>query len=595
MRIEDYAIIGDTHSVALVSRSGSIDWLCLPRFDSAACFAALLGEPEHGRFSIAPVAPARATRRYRGESLVLETELDTPEGKIRIVDGMPIRGHNPDVVRIVEGVDGAVRIHVELVIRFEYGSVVPLLETVNGRLRAVAGPDALIVSSPIALCGDEKKLWAEVTVRKGDCLPFFITWHLSYEPLPEPVRPLHALAEAEKWWCDWAARAHICGSYRDQTLRSLLTLKALSYAPAGSIVAAPTTSLPETVGGVRNWDYRCCWLRDSTFTLFALMHAGYTEEAKAWCDWLVRAVAGDPGRLQTVYGPTGSRELHERTLDWLPGYDGSSPVRVGTRAAGQLQLDVYGEVLNTQHWAARLGLPRSTEVSKLLVSIGSWLAANWRSDDHGLWEIHGEPRAYVHSKVMTWVAIDRLVDALEHGELEGRSDDLRRLRAEIHRDVCDKGFDHELRSFTQSYGSKVIDASALLIPIVGFLPADDPRVLGTIDAVERELLHDGFVRRYITTDGPNDVDRLPGREGAFIACTFWLVNALALAGRRDQARALFERAVRVANDVGLLSEEYDVERECLLGNFPQALSHLALVNAARVLEDCPIDHHRQGG
>ncbi len=584
MKLEDYAIIGDTHSVALVGRTGSIDWLCLPRFDSPAFFAALLGRPEHGHYSIRPVGEPRAIRRrYREDSLILETEYVTDEGSVRVVDGMPIRGRHPDIVRIVEGIDGAVPMRVELVIRFDYGHIVPWLRAADGCLHAISGPSALVISTPIELRGDKHGLSAEMTVRKGDRLPFVLTWRPSYEAMTEEVRPFDAIEKADRWWRDWAQRARMSGPYRDMVVRSLLTLKALTYAPTGGILAAPTTSLPEHLGGVRNWDYRSCWLRDSTFTLFALMHAGYMDEAKAWSEWLLRAAGGDPGDLQTVYGPAGERDLTEHSVDWLPGYAGSRPIRIGTKAAKQFQIDIYGEVLNTQHWARDMGFHTEPDAWVLQRDLGEWLASHWREDDNGLWEIHGDRRPYVHSKVMAWVAMDRLTRAIERDGFDGPVERFRRTRQEIHDDVCEKGFDRELGSFTQSYGAKVLDASGLLIPMVGFLPADDPRVQGTIAAIERHLVQDGLVFRYATHDDEDNVDGLPGREGAFIACTFWLVNALTLCGRHDDACKVFEGAIAIANDVGLLSEEYDVERSCLVGNFPQALSHLTLVNAARNL------------
>ncbi len=583
MRIEDYAIVGDTQSVALVGKNGSIDWLCLPRFDSHACFAALLGTPDHGRFLLAPCAPARVARRYRAGSLVLETDFTTADGSVRLIDAMPIRGRHPDVVRIVEGLDGEVEMRAELVIRFDYGSTVPWVRRLDGRLRAIAGPDALVLATPIETCGVGHTTTAEFTVRKGQRVPFVLTWYPSHEPLPERVDAFRAIDETDQWWREWSNQHRPHGTFHAPALRSLITLKALTYAPTGGIVAAGTTSLPECIGGARNWDYRYGWLRDATFTLFALMNAGYTQEAAAWRDWLLRAVAGDPAKLQTMYGPAGERKLDEIELDWLPGYEGSRPVRIGNRASKQIQLDVYGEVLDMLFQARRMGLPSDADAWSMQSVIAEWLESRWHDDDHGLWEVRGHARPFVHSKVMAWTAFDRLVKSVEQQGLDGPVDRWRKVRAEIHEDVCRNGFDATLGSFTQSYGSKVLDASLLLIPATGFLPPDDPRVRGTVEAIERELVQDGLVFRYRTGSGTN-LDGLPGREGAFLACTFWFADALVLLGRPADARKVFERTVALANDVGLLSEEYDLEHRRLVGNFPQAFSHVALVNAARNLE-----------
>ena len=580
--IEDYAVIGDTQSIALSSRSGSIDWLCLPRFDSAACFAALLGGPEHGRFAIGPVGHARTTRRYRGDTLVLETDFMTSTGHVRLVDAMPIRRRYPDVVRVIQGIAGEVRMRVVLTIRFDYGNVVPWVRRLDGRLMAIAGPDALVLATPVETHGEGLHTRAEITVRAGEQIPFVLTWHPSHEPPPESADAFRSLEETERWWRSWAAQHMVTGPYRDAVVRSLLTLKALTYAPTGAILAAGTTSLPETIGGERNWDYRYAWLRDATFTLYALMHAGYTAEARAWRDWLLRAVAGDPAKLQPLYGPGGERRLSEQSLDWLPGYDGSRPVRIGNKAAHQFQLDVYGEVLDTLHQARRMGLGTDSNAWAVQRAIADWLETRWDTADHGLWEIRGEPRHFVHSKVMAWAAFDRLVKAVEQHGLDGPIDRWRCTRAAIHDEVCQRGFDADLNSFTQSYGSRDLDASLLLIPSVGFLAPDDARVRGTVEAIERHLVRDGFVARYPTQEGTN-MDGLPGREGAFIACSFWLVDALALIGRLQDARAHFDRTIAIANDVGLLSEEYDVERKRLVGNFPQAFSHVAVVNSARAI------------
>ncbi len=585
-KIEDYAVIGDTQSVALVGRSGSIDWLCLPRFDSGACFAALLGGPEHGRFSISPVGEARTTRRYRGDSLILETYFATSSGQARVVDAMPIRGNYPDVVRVIEGISGEVRMSVDLAIRFDYGHVVPWVRRLDGRLLAIAGPDALVLATPVEMHGEKLHTVAELSVRAGQRIPFVLTWHPSHEPPPENAEPFGSLEETERWWVAWAGRHALRGPYRDLMMRSLVTLKALTYAPTGAIIAAGTTSLPEAVGGERNWDYRCAWLRDATFTLYALMSAGYTAEARAWRDWLLRAVAGDPAKLQPLYGPGGERRLSEQTLDWLPGYAGSRPVRIGNDAAHQFQLDVYGEVLDTLHQARRMGLGNDENAWAVQRAIASWLETRWDEPDYGLWEIRGEPRQFVHSKVLAWTAFDRLVKAVEQHGLSGPVDRWRRIRAEIQDEVCRRGFDAELGSFTQSYGSKDLDASLLRIPSVGFLPPDDPRVRGTVEAIERHLVRDGFVARYATTEALN-ADGLHGREGAFIACSFWLVDALVLVGRVADARERFEHTIAIANDVGLLSEEYDVDHRRLVGNFPQAFSHVAVVNSALALGGGP--------
>jgi GH15 family glucan-1,4-alpha-glucosidase len=596
MRIEDYAVIGDTHSAALVGRNGSIDWLCLPRFDSAACFAALLGEPRHGRWLLSPEGDVtRSERRYRPDSLVLETELQTAEGVVRLVDCMPIRAKYPDVVRIVEGVRGRVPMRMELAIRFDYGDVVPWVQTIDRRLRAVAGPDALVLTTPVEMRPHEETTVASFVVGEGERIPFVLSWHPSHEPPPDPTDPHAAVAETDAWWRAWASRCKDRGPHRDAIVRSLITLKALTYAPTGAIVASATTSLPEAIGGGRNWDYRYSWLRDATFILYALMHAGYREEAAAWRDWLLRAVAGDPAKMQIMYGVAGERHLDERTIDTLPGYEGSTPVRIGNAAASQVQLDVYGEVVDALYQARRLGLPHDPAMWDVERLLCDWLETGWSQPDQGLWEVRGPRRHFTHSKVMTWVAFDRAIKSVERQGLSGPSDRWRALRDTIHRDVCAQGFDASLGSFTQSYGSKLLDASLLLIPAVGFLPAHDPRVMGTIAAIERDLLRDGFVMRYRTegTEGAVGMDGLPGGEGAFLACSFWLVDAYVLTGRHEEAHALFERLLALRNDVGLLSEEYDAKHARLVGNFPQAFSHIALVNSARNLasESGPA-HHR---
>jgi GH15 family glucan-1,4-alpha-glucosidase len=580
MRIEDYALIGDTQTAALVGRDGSIDWFCAPRFDSAAPFAALLGDPGNGRWKLAPASAVVATtRRYRDDTLVLETEMRTAEGTVRVVDAMPIRGRYPDIVRVVEGVSGSVAMTSELVLRFDYGHVVPWVRKgEDGRLHATAGADALVLASPVPMTGRERSTVAEFTVHAGDRVPFVLTWHPSFEDAPAGADAMKAIPATERWWREWISRADVHPRYRNHVVRSLLTLKALTYAPTGGIVAAATASLPEALGGQRNWDYRFCWLRDATFTLYAMLHAGYKDEARAWRDWLLRALAGDPRDLQIMYGPAGERRVEERVLEWLPGYEGSSPVRIGNAAAGQLQLDVYGEVLDALHQARRMGLDQSADAWAIQKVLCDWLESNWQSPDDGIWEMRGKRSQYTHSKVMAWVAFDRAVKAVEQHGMTGPVDRWQRARDAVHRDACDNGFDARAGAFTQSYGSSVLDASLLLIPSVGFLPPDDPRFTGTVAAIERTLTRDGFVLRY-----PDGEDGMKGTEGAFLACSFWLVDAYVLMGRVEDARALFERVLGVANDVGLLAEEYDTSARRMVGNFPQAFSHVGLINSARGL------------
>lgn len=583
MRIEDYAIIGDTHTLAVVGRDSSIDWLCLPRFDSGACFAALVGGTEHGRWILAPSERVvEQSRRYRKDSLILESEFRTDSGIVRLVDFMPVRDEHPHVVRLLVGVEGTVTIHCELVIRFDYGKVLPWVRKINGRLHAVAGPDALLLETPVVVRGEGLTSVADFVVRKDEQVPFVLTWYPSHRKPPPECDPLRALAETEDWWKLWVSHCQDRGPYRDDIVRSLVTLKALTYQPTGSIVAAGTTSIPEAIGGERNWDYRFCWLRDSTATLYALLHGGFVDEARAFRDWLLRAVAGDPAKLQIMYGLAGERTLDERTLDWLPGYEGSRPVRVGNAAADQLQLDVYGEVSDTFHQARRMGIDSDGPTWELQKTIVEWLESAWEQPDDGLWESRGTRVNFTHSRVMSWVAFDRAVKAVEQFGFDGPLERWRAARDFIHREICTRGFDPQLRSFTRSYDSKSLDASLLLIPSVGFLPATDERVSGTISAVERELLRDGLVLRYLTKPGQN-VDGLHGREGAFLACSFWLVDAYLLSGRVQDARLLFERLRNLQNDVGLLAEEYDPVRRRLVGNFPQAFSHVALVNSARNL------------
>jgi GH15 family glucan-1,4-alpha-glucosidase len=594
--IEDYALIGDTQTAALVGKDGSIDWLCLPRFDSPACFAALLGAPEHGRWRIAPSVPVQSvTRRYRGPTLVLETEFVTAHGTVRVVDCMPPRQIDPDLVRLVEGVDGDVPMSFELIIRFDYGSIVPWVRRLDGVLRAIGGPDALSLWSPVPTRGVGLTTRADFTVRPGDRLPFVAVWHPSHEATPTPVDGIAAVAETEQWWRDWAERCTYRGPWREQVLRSAITLKALTFAPTGGIVAAPTTSLPEQPGGVRNWDYRFCWLRDATFTLYSLITCGYMDEASAWRDWLLRAVAGEPSKLQIMYGPSGDRRLPEFEVPWLPGYEGSAPVRIGNAAFTQRQLDVYGEVMDALYVARRSGLSPDENAWRLQQALLEFLETAWADPDEGIWEMRGPKRHFTHSKVMAWVAFDRGVKSLERFKLDGPIERWRAQRQALHADVCAHGFDADRNTFTQFYGSQELDASLLMMPLVGFLAPDDPRIQGTLAAIERHLLERGFVRRYVSSpDGA--VDGLPSGEGMFLPCTFWLADNYVLQGRHDEAKRLFERLLSVANDVGLLSEEYDPEAGRLVGNFPQAISHVSLINTARNLARAsgPAEHRPDG-
>ncbi|GHH73590.1 glucoamylase [Streptomyces sulfonofaciens] len=584
-RIEDYAIIGDHQTAALVSRRGSIDWLCLPRFDSAACFAALLGTDENGHWLLAPKGAAACTRRgYRPDTLVLDTEWDTADGSVRVTDLMPQRDVYPDVVRIVEGLSGRVTVRSTLRLRFDYGSVVPWMRRADGHRVAIAGPDsAWLRSEPeVRSWGKNFGTYAEFTVAEGERVAFVLTWHPSHEPRPELIDPFQALEDSIDDWRAWASHCGYRGPYHEQVLRSLMVLKALTYAPTGGIVAAATTSLPEELGGVRNWDYRYCWLRDSTLTLDALLAAGHLEEAKAWRDWLLRAVAGDPADLQIMYGLSGERRIPEFELPWLPGYENSAPVRTGNQAVEQLQLDVYGEVIDSLTLAARAGLGSQPHAWRMQNALLEFLESTWQQPDAGLWEVRGPRRHFVHSKIMSWVAADRAVRAMEADPgLGGDVDRWRRMRDAIKREVCERGYDPDRNTFTQSYGSADLDAALLLIPRTGFLPPTDSRVVGTVDAVCRELSHGGLLRRY--TSEASEVDGLPGTENAFIVCSFWLADALFLMGRKQQARDLFDRLVGLCNDVGLLAEEYDPDTERQLGNFPQAFSHIGLVHTAFVL------------
>jgi GH15 family glucan-1,4-alpha-glucosidase len=579
--IEDYALIGDTQAAALVGRDGSIDWLCLPRFDSDACFAALLGDGRHGRWLLAPDAPVRAVRRrYRPGTLVLETEFTTDAGIAVVSDCMPPRGHDPDLLREVRVRSGRVPMRLELRVRFGYGASVPWVLGSGRRVVFLAGPDCLTLYLDAPWRIVDHTLFSRFAVGEGERATFLLRWHPSHEPEPPVGNPSRAIEETASWWREWSCRFRDAGPYREATLRSLLTLKALTYSPTGGLVAAPTTSLPERLGGVRNWDYRFCWLRDATFTIDALVDAGFLDEARAFRDWLLRAVAGDPSQLQIVYGLAGERRLFEEELSWLPGYEGSRPVRIGNRAVEQVQLDVIGEVMDSFHEARLAGIDPESHAWNVQRAILEFLEAHWHRPDHGIWEVRGPPRDFTHSKVMAWVAVDRAIRSVERLGLDGPVERWRNLRAEIHREVCDRAWDDRLGSFTQAYGSGTVDAALLLLPLVGFLPAEDPRVRGTIAAVRRDLTVDGLLLRYRTHP---DVDGLPPGEGAFLACSFWLCDALAVSGEMDQARELFERLLGLSNDVGLLAEGYDPARRRQVGNFPQAFTHVALASAARLL------------
>jgi GH15 family glucan-1,4-alpha-glucosidase len=580
-RIEDYALIADLQTAALVGRDGSIDWACFPRFDSGATFAALLGTAENGRWIISPRSDHwERARRYRPNTLVLETEWETDSGIVRLIDFMPPRGEAPDIVRIAEGVDGEVEMTSELVIRFDYGLTVPWVRRIDGGRIAVAGPDGLCFRTPAENRGENMRTIGEFTVRKGDRIPFVLTWYPSNQHPPDRVDPEAALEETVDYWADWTERCGYDGRWKSEVLSSLIVLKALTYAPTGGIVAAPTTSLPEKIGGERNWDYRYCWLRDATLTLLAFLNAGYVEEAHAWRVWLLRAAAGDPSALQIMYGVAGERRLPELTLDWLPGYEASKPVRIGNAATEQFQLDVFGEVLDALHQSRVHDLEMSKAAWSLQRRLLLFLEHAWKEPDEGIWEVRGPRQHFTHSKVMAWVAFDRGVQAVERFRLPGPVERWREIRGRIHREICERGFDVELESFTQAYGSKRLDASLLVIPLVGFLPADDPRMVGTVAAIERDLVRDGFVYRYAQDEEARGIDGLPPGEGAFLPCSFWLADNLALQGRLDEAEELYERLLALRSDLGLFGEEWDPESRRQLGNFPQAFTHVALVNTA---------------
>ncbi len=580
--LEDYALLGDCETAALVSRAGSIDWLCWPRFDSDACFAALLGTPEHGRWLLATADPgARVSRRYRDDTLILETIHETADGAVMVTDFMPPRGSHSDIVRVVEGLRGHVRMRTDLVLRFDYGRAVPwVTRSDDGRLRAVAGPHMVLLASGSAVHGEHFHTVAEFEVTAGQRVPFILTYGPSHLVPPPAVDPDEALAETEAFWHAWARHHESTGQWAAIVSRSLITLKALTYAPTGGIVAAPTTSLPEQLGGVRNWDYRFCWLRDATLTLLALMNAGHTSEAEAWRRWLLRAAAGAPSQAQIMYGLAGERRLTETEVPWLPGYEGSTPVRLGNGAHDQLQLDVYGEVLDAMYQARLGGIASLDAAWAFERALVEHVAAVWTEPDAGIWEVRGGRRHFTHSKVMAWVAVDRGIKSAERFGLQADLPRWRSVRRAIHEDVCARGYDAAQGSFVQSYGATPLDASLLLLPTMGFLPASDPRIAGTVAAVERHLLRDGFVLRYdteVTEDG------LPAGEGAFLPCSLWLADAYVMLGRTGEAHALFERIVALANDVGLLAEEYDPRVGLLVGNFPQAFSHIALINTAHNL------------
>jgi GH15 family glucan-1,4-alpha-glucosidase len=577
--IEDYAIIGDCETAALVSRAGSIDWLCWPRFDSPACFAAVLGGPDHGRWTLAPAdATARSSRRYRDDTLILETEFETAEGAVVVIDFMPLRDGKSNIVRTVVGKRGRVAMRTQIVLRFDYGAIVPWVSRLDdGALRAIAGPDMIVIRSDVELHGERLTTVGDFTVAEGERKSFVMTWGPSHLEPPSAVDPAKALDVTERFWTHWAAQCTYHGQWRDAVIRSLLTLKALTFHPTGGIVAAPTTSLPEQVGGVRNWDYRYCWLRDATLTLLALMDGGYFREAAAWRDWLLRAAAGSPDQVQIMYGLGGERLLREWEIPWLPGYEDSKPVRVGNAAHEQLQLDVYGEVMDALHQARLGNIPESAEAWALERALVKQLEQIWEQPDQGIWETRGAPQHFTHSKVMAWVAVDRVVKSAEQFHLDGPIDRWRALRDRIHADICAKAFNADLNAFVQAYGSTLVDASVLLIPLVGFLPASDPRVRGTVDAIEKRLVVDGFVLRY---DSAATDDGLPEGEGAFLACSFWLADNYLLLDRYDDALRIFDRMLALRNDVGLLSEEYDPALRRQVGNFPQAFSHIALLSTA---------------
>jgi GH15 family glucan-1,4-alpha-glucosidase len=584
MKIEDYAFLSDTQTAALVGRNGSVDWLCFPRFDSGACFAALLGDRKNGRWIFLPKDEITATRRrYLDGTLILETEIETARGCVRLIDFMPPRGENPDIVRIIEGVRGELTLNMELIVRFDYGRVVPWVRKRDGALEMIAGPDALVLRTPIETHGKDLTTVAEFTVAKGDRIPFVLTWFASHKEAPRAIDPKHALRDTTAYWEKWSRKCEEYGEWHEAVVRSLITLKGLTYAPTGGIVAAATTSLPEEIGGVRNWDYRFCWLRDATYTLYSLMNAGYLEESRSWRQWLLRAIAGSASQMQIMYGVHGERRLSEEQIPWLAGYENSKPVRIGNAASNQFQLDVYGEILAAMYVAHRAGIETSETEWHLQVELMKFLETKWRDPDEGIWEVRGGRQQFTHSKMMAWLAFDRAVKlgkdcgcaAEEHLERWAK------VRDEIHAQVCDQGYNAKKKAFTQVYGSDELDASLLILPLAGFLPMDDERVVNTIEAIQRELTWNGFILRYRAE--VNKVDGLPGGEGVFLPCSFWLADCLHLMGRTEEARELFERLLKLRNDLGLFSEEYDPRARRQLGNFPQAFTHVAMINTANLL------------
>jgi GH15 family glucan-1,4-alpha-glucosidase len=591
-RIEDYGLIGDCETAALVGKDGSLDWLCLPRFDSGACFAALLGTPEHGRWQIVPAGEIRkVSRRYREGTIILETTFETDAGIVTLIDGMAIRDQHPVLIRCVRGERGQVPMKLHLVIRFDYGSIIPWVTRLEeGGIKAVAGPDTLRLRTKVPLQGQNHSTVAEFTVSEGQEVPFMLSWRASEEQGKTAGDPMRLLRKTESSWRKWSRGCECAGPWCKPMLRSLLTLKALTYAPTGGVVAAPTTSLPEQLGGVRNWDYRLCWIRDATFTLYALMAAGYKEEARAWREWLLRAAAGNPDKLQIMYGLAGERRLMEWEVDWLPGYEESRPVRIGNGAYKQFQLDVYGELLDAMYQSRRVGLEPEEAAWDLEKAIIGFLESAWKMPDEGIWEVRGPRRHFTHSKIMAWVAFDRAVKMVEKFDVEGPVDPWRSIRDAIHKEVCEQGFNRDKNSFVQYYGSTEPDASLLMAPLVGFLPPEDPRVAGTVACIERELLDDGFVQRYRTHA---DIDGLPPGEGVFLPCTFWLADNYVMLGRLEEAKQVFERLLSLCNDLGLISEEYDPQKKRLVGNFPQAFTHVGLINTALNLRQKvgnPVEH-----
>jgi GH15 family glucan-1,4-alpha-glucosidase len=583
-KIEDYAFLSDTQTGALVSRDGCVDWLCLPRFDSGACFAALVGESKNGHWRFfTDEKIEKVSRRYRGDTLILETEFETATGAVRLIDFMPPRGENPDIIRIVEGLCGEVAMRMELIIRFDYGRTIPWVRKAHDGLEAIAGPNGLILRTPVETRGEDLKTVANFMVKEGERIPFVLTWFQSHKPPPRAITPDHALRDTEKFWADWTKQFRWRGEWKSPVLRSAITLKGLTYAPTGGIVAAATTSLPEEIGGLRNWDYRFCWLRDASFTLFAMMKVGYQDEAQSWREWLLRAIAGSAAQMQIMYGVHGERRLDESEIPWLGGYENSKPVRIGNAASNQFQLDVYGDVLYALYHAEINGLKTSEPEWRLQVELMKFLESNWQQPDDGIWEVRGGPKHFTQSKVLAWVAFDRairLAECCRHSKPE-QVESWRKNRAQIHDEVCQRGYNVDRKAFTQFYGSDGLDASLLTLPLFGFLPATDERMRGTIAAIERELMQEGLVLRYRPAE--ENVDGLPGREGVFLPCSFWLASCLHLIGRKDQAKELFERLLGLRNDLGLFSEEYDPVDKRQLGNFPQAFTHEAMIHTAWIL------------